>query len=294
MFGKTFAAGAGLAAAAMLALGGSAAFAATPHAVSQHIYYTNASVDAVAGYFATSDDGAYMTHIQGYLGSNGTDSLQQLKPGYTDGQTLSLCDTFTGDALNVGQVLNNNGTKSVGWHVGSYGSDATNNSQGDPCEDGELNGGLGIFPQLQNVPLTDTIVAQILQYDVKGGLCKKGYVDFQAEDITSDPGIWYSSGCQKAPKSGQYNEASAFFTKDSTNVSAPADNYLGTFAHLSLVDSNGVDGSLQATSNWTAYGVDATANGQPSDPNLLQVQANGVPDSFFEDHFDVYAGSPTG
>lgn len=282
-----------LASAAALGLGLAGTTAASA-SVSSHIYYTDANIDAVAGYFATSDVGNFMTHIQGYLGSNDTDSLQQLQPGFTNGQTLSLCSTSTGDALNVGAVNNDNGTKSVGWHVGSYGSTATNNAQGDPCEDGELTGGLGIFPQLQNVPLTDTIVAQILNYVNRGGTCRKGDVLFEAQDITAHPGVWYSSGCQKANDSGQYNEASAFFTKDSTEVSAPADNYLGTFAHLGVTDSAGTAGSLQASATWTAYGVDSTANGESSDPNLLQVQADGIPNTFFQDHFDVYAGSPIG
>jgi hypothetical protein len=285
--------------AAVLAAAGAglgAALASTagqhPNVVSGHTYYTNAGVDAVAGYFATSNDGKFMTHIQGYLGSDGTPSLQQLSDGYSDGQTLSLCNTFDGDALNVGDVVNDNfyGTavKSVGWHVGSYGPTGTNNTQDDPCEDGELTSGLSIFPSLQNIPISDTVVAQILQYTHHGETCPAGDVLFEAQDITANPGVWYASPCETAPDSGLYNEASGFFTKDSTNVSAPAINYLGTFAHLSLTDSAGTHGSLQNSATWTAYAVDATGDGLNTDPNLLQVSV------FSNDHFDTYAGSPTG
>jgi hypothetical protein len=278
-----------IAAAAVLGLGAFSAVAADastavkPAAVSTHTYYTG-EPDLTAGYFATSDDGNFMTHIQGYLGSNGTDSLQQLSDGFSDGQTLSLCDTSTGDALNVGDVVNPGGTKSVGYHIGTY-TGTPNNSNGDPCEDGELTGGLGFFPQLQNVPITDTVVAQILQYTSKGETCHKGDVLFEARDITANPGVWYSSGCLKALGSGLYNEASAFTTKDSTIISAPAVNYLDTFAHLTLADSAGTHGSLQATSTWTAYAVDATANGKASDALLEEVGP------FVNDHFDTMVGS---
>jgi hypothetical protein len=283
------------------AAAGAATTAHTPAVVSGHIYYTNAQVDAVGGYFARSTDGNFMTHIQGYLGDNGTNppSLQQLQTGFSDGQTLSLCNTSTGHALNVGQVLNPDGTKSVGYHIGSYGSTQENGPNGDPCQNGELDGGLGFFPQLQNVPLSDTIVAQILQYAGKPAPgtvqpCHKGTVEFEAEDITANPGVWYPSGClslESRDDNGQFNEASAFTTRDSTNMSAPASNYLDTFAHLLLTDSAGTHGAVQdSNATWDAFPVDADGNGQASDGGSLLLRVLG----FANDHFDTYAGSPTG
>lgn len=297
----------GLAVAGSLALSAgvaNASVAVTPDGVGSHLYYTDTNVNPVSGYFATEPLGGDFTHIDSYIGSNDSASLSQLtdsSDGALYGAGIGLCDRTGSEsdalAAQIGVVYNGNGTISVDYGFGALHPDTTDN--GDPCEAGAVNPTFGALdPALNGIAESDTVVVQLLYSSRHGftgpnGGCHRGQIEYAAEDLTTDPGIWYSQ-CVRPDVDEEegglsFNEADAGVVDATTNVSAPADNYLATFAHIGLTDTSGNHGSFQADSAWTVYPVDSTGTGHGPD-TLALLHA----DSFAFDHFNEWIGSPTG
>jgi hypothetical protein len=259
-----------------------APLAASQASVSPVTRYTQAGAAASSGYF-TNEFGGTFTHIQGYIGSNATTSLEQLTPAVTNGVGLGLCNQGTGEAVQLGDVYLGGGLMNVDYTLGTFGAAKW---FGDRCANGLVAAPTGIL--LAGISVTDTVDGQIL-YDSHHSHngCPAGDVRFEAEDLTN-PGVAVPSPCTALPAGTNFNEGDAGVVADTTARSAPADNLLVVFAHLGLTDGAGLHGSFQANSAWTAYPVDSTANGTKADPALL------APGKFSADHFNENAGSPTG
>jgi hypothetical protein len=275
-----------------LALSGAAtAGAATAghvNGVSNVPHYTQAGDAATSGYF-TSAIGTYFTHISGYIGSNGTTSLENLAVTSppSNGAGVGLCSQSTSYAVRAGDLYLGGGLMDVAWGAGNLGAAQWFNN---PCANGVIPA-----PEvlLSNVPVTDTIAAQILtdpRHEFNG--CHADDVSFAVEDVTANPGVWVQSPCFKLPHGTVFNEADAGVISDTQNMSVPAGNLLAVFAHLGLTANLGsghaAHGSFQANANWTAYPVIATSNGLGSGSQLL------VPQAFSQDHFVENSGFPTG
>lgn len=246
--------------------------------------YTWAAHNAVSGYFASAG-GTTFTHIEGYSGSNGTNSLESLGQLVTNGAGVGLCNQTTGDALQAGIVYTGGHTKSVDWVTGMFGAPQSNN---DKCENGILPGP-AVFAGLGSIAVSDTVALQIL-YDGHHSHngCSAGQALFLASDVTANPGVWISSGCQSVG-TVTYNEADAGVVADGQGMTPPATQYLATFAHLGLsghASGHSVHGSFQNNSNWSAFPVFSTTNGFASGGKVL------APQSFFHDHFDELSGVP--
>jgi hypothetical protein len=248
--------------------------------------YTNANMNAVSGYFANHINVTF-THIEGYLGSNGTTSLENLGQTTGNGAGVGLCNQSTGEALQGGIVYNGGHTKNVDFASGPFGPAQSN---GNPCENGTL-GSPQPFTQLQGISVSDTIAFQIL-YDghhAHNG-CHAGQALFEASDVTTHPGVWFDSPCVSVPHGTVFNEADAGVVADKQGMTPPATQYLATFAHLGLTafSSTGhvVHGSFQNNPTWSAFPVFSTTNGFSSGGKVL------APQTFANDHFDELAGTP--
>jgi hypothetical protein len=247
--------------------------------------YTNATSNAVSGYFASAG-GTTFTHIEGYSGSNGTNSLENIGTAASNGVGVGLCNQTSGDALQAGIVYNGSHTKSVDWATGTFGTAQSNN---DKCENGLVTLSPIAFSGLDNIAVSDTVAFQIL-YDGHHSHngCSAGNVLFLASDVTANPGVWISSGCQWVG-TVTYNEADAGVVADSQGMTPPATQYLATFAHLGLsghASGHSVHGSFQNNSNWSAFPVFSTTNGLSSGGKVL------APQAFSHDHFDELSGVP--
>lgn len=246
--------------------------------------YTNATSNAVSGYFASAG-GTTFTHIEGYSGSNGTNSLESLGQAVTNGAGVGLCNQTTGDALQDGIVYTGGTTKSVDWVTGTFGAPKSNN---DKCENGVLPGP-AMFAGLGSISVSDTVAFQIL-YDGHHSHngCSAGQALFLASDVTANPGVWISSGCVSVGNV-TYNEADAGVVADGQGMTPPAAQYLATFAHLGLsghASGLSVHGSFQNNANWDAFPVFSTTNGLASGGKVL------APQAFANDHFDELSGVP--
>jgi hypothetical protein len=300
-------------AAAGLALGlgvtagaaGASPAAIHPAGISSFLRYTNANGNPVSGWEASAP-GVGFTHIQSYVGSNDSNSLSQLTNSPNSGGKVyaagvGLCNRLTPSmayALQAGVEYDGANHISVVYGHGlvapvdpTYAQD--NN---DPCELGAATGLVNTLDLTVAGPVasSDTVWLQILYSNTHsfttatGVTCHKGEFSVEAEDVTANPGDWFSSGCTYVGNH-TFSEADAGVVDATTNVSAPASNYLATFAHIGLTDTNGDHGSFQANSNWTVYPVDSTGTGNGPD-SLALLHA----DTFFEDHFNEWIGSPTG
>jgi hypothetical protein len=246
--------------------------------------YTNAVHNAVSGYFASAG-GTTFTHIEGYSGSNTTNSLENLGQAVTNGAGVGLCNQTFGQALQAGILYTGGTTKSVDWGTGTFGAPMSNN---DKCENGVLLSPTP-FAGLSSVSVSDTIAFQIL-YDGHHSHngCSAGQAVFLASDITTNPGVWITSGCVGVG-TNTYNEADAGVVADGQGMTPPANQYLATFAHLGLSGHAGslsVHGSFQNNSHWNAFPVFSTTNGLASGGKVL------APQTFANDHFDELSGVP--
>ena len=246
--------------------------------------YTNVTVYPVAGYFASDNGGSPFTHIEGYIGSNGTGSLANLGQSLTNGGGVGLCNQTDGNAIQIGDQWATATTINVTYGIGTFSKTPAPN--GDLCHEGVVS--TSPHTLLGNVPVTDTVAVQVL-YSSKHAHngCSAGQALFEAEDVTANPGVWYQSPCV-ADASQNFTEADAGVDADTQNMSAPADNLLAVWAHLGLTNAAGVHGSFQSNSAWTAFPVNSSSNGLASGSQLL------VPQAFSDDHFELLAGSPTG
>ena len=281
---------AALAAAGMaLAAAGPASATTPPSAgVSSFARYTNANTDPVAGWFASADGGGYFTHVYGYIGSNGTASLNQLSASPANGAGLGMCNQSTGYAAQIGDIYTGGGSMEVAYGFGTFGPAK---SFSDPCANGVVDPAPGV---LLHASIRDTIVGQILYnaYQDHNG-CRPGDALFEAEDLTSSPGVWHSSGCVPVGRGALYDETDVGVVADTTGMSAPAANLLAVFAHVGLSENlNGggtAHGSFQTDPNWTVFPVFSTGTGNgPESAALL------APTAFANDHTTVLAGTPTG
>jgi hypothetical protein len=274
-----------LAAGAVLAA--SAAVALTMPAsagVSPVIRYTQAGTgphQGVSGYFASSL-GTDFTHVSGFVGSNGTHSLENLAPSSNNGVGIGLCNQTTGMALQAGDVYLGAGLMDADFTFGVQGAPLY---FGDRCANGVVAAPMGTL--LHNVPVTDTIAYQVLysRTHFHNG-CAPGQAVFEAENVTGNPGIWISSPCVTMPPGTVFNEADAAAVAVTTLLAPPAVNYLFTEAHLGLTNAAGHHGTFQSDPAWTAFRVNSSSNAAASGSQLL------VPQLFTADHFDEREGSP--
>ena len=269
-----------------------ASAAAHPHSVSTFTRYTQAGQYATAGYFTSPLNGnAVFTHIQGYLGSSGTTSLENLGTGVDNGQGVGLCNQSTGNAVRagIGNVDATAGTKSVIFGEGNLGAAFW---FGDPCANGAPNGTTFIVTDVaNNIPIQDTIAVQMLAHS---GFGASGCAPFQTallwQDVTANPGVWHTA-CESTSFHPVYNEGDAGVIGDTTEMSPPATQPLAAFAHLGLSELNGhrvTHGSFQSDSAWTAYPVEATSNGAASGSLLL------ADNPFRNDGMGILSGSSDG
>jgi hypothetical protein len=278
---------------ALVAMGASAA--THSNGVSSFTHYTTSGATATAGYF-TSPLGAtdVFTHIEGFLGSGGTTSLENLGTGADNGQGLGLCGQGTGNAvrMGIGNVDASNNTKSI---ILAYGNLGTADSFGDPCANGASNSG---SPGTLNspvvlaagIPVGDTIDGQILAHSGFGAAgCNPFQVAFEWQDLTANPGVWNLT-CESVGFKPIFNEADAGVIGDTQGMAPPASLRLADFAHLGLTEllgsGHGVHGSFQANANWEAFPVDASTNGTSSGSVLLAASP------FANDGMGVKSGTP--
>ena len=287
-----------LAAVPALVVGAGLAAGGSAHAANGPPQYTaKSATHAVSGYFASAF-GAYFTHITTYIGSDGN-SISQLDPSAANGAGIGLCDQTTGEAVQVGQVLNPGLlTTNVDFGIHNLGPAVSNN---DPCQ----NGTTGITGTLLfNVPVGNTVEVDILfdQRHPHNG-CHAGQVVFLAQDLSAHNGVTKQSPCIWVPHGTVFTEGDAGVTADDTNV-APlplqvipqADtepNMLVRFAHVKLngnAPDGEIKGSIQNNGAWTTFPVGSTSNGLPTPGGSLLV----APGPFFDDHFLVKVGGATG
>jgi hypothetical protein len=279
-----------------LALAFAAAAGASPvttHAngVSSFARYTQAGPDATSGYFTSPLNGnGVFTHIEGYLGSGGTTSLENLGTNTDDGQGVGLCNQGSGNAIRAGitDVSATNGTKEVTIAYGNLGPALW---FGDPCANGapQSPGSLTTEP-LATVPVGDTIAVQLLAHSGFGASgCGKFQTALLWQDVSANPGVWHS-GCVSTGFKPVYNEGDAGVIGDTQGMEPPAVNRLADFAHLGLTELTGhhqtVHGSFQSDDAWTAFPVFASTNGASSGSILL------APSAFKNDGMGVRSGTP--
>lgn len=265
--------------------------------VSPNPDYTNANHNPVAGYYAEGTD-VYFTHLESYIGLQ--DDAKNLTPAMspataTNGFGDQLCDSNTGQALQVGALYNGDGTFNVAYGYGTFGAAMTNQ---DPCENGLIARGLtgikgtglpvtGSIPQLAHVPYGDTIEVQVLYTPSTGRTYFVGTI------IGSNR--WWSSPDFWLPAHLHLNESAAGVEGDTTGLSAPAVNQLDGNAHFTMsgwfngLSSHPVRGYADTSSYWTAVPVDSTGTGNgPASQALLR------PGAIHDGNFSIYAGTPTG
>jgi hypothetical protein len=185
------------------------------------VIYTDAGVNATAGWEAYSPDLVNFTHIESYIGSSGDSSWESLPvaaittsplntiasstmPGngkiagtnpITGGVGIQLCDRSSGAAAQIGVVNVGGGLFDVVEALGTFGSHA-NNSSGDVCDNGLLgdahNGSTAVLLKvlLTGVKANDTVQAGIL-YDLHDAYhfgphhAGAGDVTFYATDLSN-------------------------------------------------------------------------------------------------------------
>ncbi|HVT97920.1 MAG TPA: hypothetical protein VHE33_10450 [Acidobacteriaceae bacterium] len=324
MFKRTIFAAAGLAGAATLALSG-VAHAGVNY---NNVRYTQASAtSSVAGYEAYSNHGDLFqfTHLEANLGINShglavlpavslsglgssesdtTVNVTSQKGAIQGGAGIQLCNS-AGYVAQVGLVNVGGGKMDVVAAAALVG-DARYN--GDKCENGLATGNTlsGAVVLLANVPVTHAVEVGLL-YDPKhaysyggrhhsAGTATAYAVDDMADSYSNQitiPGV----------RSGlNFNNASAGVVADnatstSLNEAVPdpdhasTANRLFTAAHVKVngnSEVNGtheVQGAFQNSTAWLVSPVAATSDGTKDGLLFLN------PHVFFDDHFDVDAGS---
>ena len=103
-----------IAIAAVLALGGAAS-------ASTGAEYTNASVNPVAGYLVQSGPTANVTQVSTWVGSGDSHSLAALPESTSNGFGTEVCNSATGEAIQVGIVHTGANTMDVDYAVGNLG-----------------------------------------------------------------------------------------------------------------------------------------------------------------------------
>jgi hypothetical protein len=252
--------------------------------VSPFVHYTQAGTGpnhGVSGYFASSL-GTDIVHVAGYVGSNGTHSLENLAPSSNNGVGIGLCNQTTGEALQVGDVYLGAGLMDADFTFGVQGPAMY---FGNRCANGVVAAPMGTL--LHNVPVTDTLAYQVLysRNHFHNG-CAPGQAVFEAENVTSNPGVWISSPCVTMPSGTVFNEADAATVAVTTLLAPPASNLLFVEAHLGLTSAAGHHGSFQSDSAWTAFRVNSSSDAAASGSQLL------VPQPFSHDNFKLLEGSP--
>lgn len=283
MFLKRLAIAGTCAFAAVLALGTAASAAVPPFT-----YYTQVSAHQASGYFASAAGG--FTHVEGWIGSNASSSLENLQAG--DGLGYGLCDQGSGQAIQAGVIRESATQIRVSYGIGVF------SLAGHSCFNGLVSTPVPLWDAA--VGDHDTIDVQVLfdahrSFRNNGTACRPGQALVEARDVTSDPGTWHKSGCisvsgplnEAALGRPVFDEADAGVVADTQHMSAPAVNYLATFAHVGLTSAAGHHGSFQADAAWAVYRVVGTTNGLSFGTHLL------VPQPFANDHFDMVSGIPS-
>jgi hypothetical protein len=251
------------------------------------------------------------THIEGFMGSGGTSSLENLGTGPLNAAGIGLCNQGNGDAVRMGTGFVNAsaGTKEV---IAAWGNLGTALAFGDPCANGAPapSGSLTVTGLPASIPATstegalnaiaaipdstvavgDTIDGQILAHAGFGASgCGPNQTAFEWQDLTTNPGVFHTY-CATTGFTPLYNEGDIGVIGDTQGMAPPAVNRLADYAHVGLTEliglHHGVHGSFQNNANWTAFPVFASTNGASSGSILLQV--NG----FKNDGTGVTSGTP--
>lgn len=106
--------------------------------------YTNAKANPVAGYEVQASPGTPVTYINTYLGDGFSNALANLPAGTSNGFGAEVCNSSTGNAIQVGVTYNGNDTMNVDFATGSLGKDEGGTpllaaqSNRDHCQNGVL------------------------------------------------------------------------------------------------------------------------------------------------------------
>jgi hypothetical protein len=303
---------------AAVAAVGAFALGGVAHAsVNPSFSYTAKSAAAVSGYFAHGSSSAVnFTHITSYVGNDGSANQEQLAvtpaaglvagdhiSGIANAVGIGLCNQSLGTDAQLGEVYIGNGLMDIVDGAGQL----TTPVNGDKCQSGIL-GSAGTIV-LAGVPVNDTVQLDVLYdyahaYTYRGRHHAAGTITFSATDLSANAGVTAQGTALPMQHNVIFNEGDAGSVADAGSViplsGVPpftdvknSPDLLATFAHVAL---NGnvtggaeVQGSIQNSSAWNAFGVAATKTGMaPTGGNPVYLG----PTTFFDDHFKVYIGQP--
>lgn len=275
--------------------------------------YTNAGVNPVAGYLVQGTNPTkYVTQISSYIGSNNSKSLSALPLGDQNGFGIEVCNTVTGEAIQIGVVHTGTNLMDVKYAVGWLSKDDNNNhisatSNDNYCQNGVLANFKPFYAPvtlLANVPINDTVNVQ-LTYDNGSARDRRGdrhhVGDWlaMAQVVPNGNYTTFSGGLTPhfawvVPGSGRFDDA-GFGTE--ANLSqrltplASSSSFLGAEAHMRLeYNSDGTNDYtfMNVPSTFTqTLEVDSTSNGDnPADGGVTYIK----PSAPKNDAFNVFEG----
>lgn len=278
--------------------------------------YTNAGVNPVAGYLVQGTNPTkYVTQISSYIGSNNSHALSQLPVGTKNGFGIEVCNTVTGEAIQVGVIHDASvpNTMDVEYAVGLLSESPTGThlgavSNANVCQNGVLDNFKtffgGVKSLLTGVPINDTVGVQLTfdngsARDRRGDHGHIGQWLVSGQVVPNGEYTTYAGGVTPqfawvAPGSGRFDDAGfgteANFAQALTPL-ASSSSFLGAEAHMRLeYNSNGnADYTfMNVPSSFTqTLEVDSTSNGdRPSDGGVTYIK----PSAPSQDAFNVFEG----